>query len=212
MNMKLRVSNPSTRGMSRTGVIVLVAAFVVVCGLALVGFKFRQTSQAQAAPAVSSEAEAESQNYQDPNHGFTLTLPANWTCSATPADGPAAMTLITFQSPTGSSMNTLAVWKHPSNAKITPREWAEKEVEAGTRMGKKDGKVRPNSWSDLMLGGRPAASVITDLQTDGSEFTVYHVYAMTDTSSMKFRFMVPASEFGNEKSKVDSLLASFSCK
>jgi len=59
-----------------------------------------------------------------------------------------------------------------------------------------------------MVGDRPAASVITDLSDGSQQFTIYHVYAMTDNSSMKFRFMIPAGEFAKVKPAVDALLAS----
>lgn len=195
--------------MSRTGVLVMCSVVVAAFVIALLGFKFQAVKGLLLRPVQLANLNG-SKIYEDLNHNFTLAVPADWTVSASPSQGPEAMTLISFQSPNGSGFSSLAVWKHPTGSQISAREWAEQEVAVGAQMGKKDGTVRPNSWSDLTVAGRPAASVITDLTSDSEQFTVYHVYAMTDSSSMKFRFMMPAGGVENMKPAVDALLES--CK
>lgn len=190
-------------GMSRAALLFLVA----VGGLGLLGWKLRALRSPQSLPQAALTEVDGSAIYKDPNHHFSLAVPTGWTVNASAAQGPAAMTLISFETPNDAGRNTLTVWKHAPTPGYSARKWAEEEVAAGARIGKKDGTVRPDSWSDLVVGGRPAASVITDLTMDSDRFTIYHVYVMTDTSSMKFRFMIPAGEFTEVLPVVDTMLA-----
>jgi len=203
------VSKPLNHGLSRTGMLVMLSVLAAVSVIAFLGFKLRAAKSQLLQPVQLANA-AGTEIYQDPNHNFTLAIPADWTVSASPAQGPGAMTLISFQNPNGTGFSSLAVWKHPQSSTLSARKWAEEEVAAGARMGKKDGAVRSDSWSDLTVAGRPATSVITDFVQEPETFTIYHVYAMTDASSLKFRFMIPAGEFGELKLAVDAILAS--CK
>lgn len=195
-----------TLGLSRLGTLLLIVALVAGAGLGLVGWKLRAL-RSQVLPQVAQTEADGSSVYKDPNHHFSLAIPEGWAVSASPAQGASAMTLISFENPNNTCRNTLAVWKHPPTPGYSARKWAEEEVTIGAQMGKKDGTVRPNSWSDLVVGGRPAASVITDLTMDSKRFTVYHVYVMTGLSSMKFRFMIPAGEFAELRPVVDTMLA-----
>jgi hypothetical protein len=187
----------------------LVGALAVTCVIVFLGLRLRATNP-QVDQSAQLWAEGESKTYEDPNHHLTFTVPTDWTIEAGEPNGSAAMTFIGFRPPEDLGMNTLAVWKHPPSHGLSAREWAETEVAEGARMGKKDGTVRPDSWSDLVVAGRPAASLITDLTDGANRYTVYHVYAMTETSSMKFRFMIPANRFAELKPVVDNILAS--CK
>lgn len=198
--------NPRAAGISRTGVlslVLLVAASVMA--LLLLGLRGEKSQAVPPAPVADI---GDAVTYEDPNHHLRLAVPAGWTIDAPEAQGPSAMTLITFQPPNGTGGNTLAVWKHRPTPGLTSRRWAEQEVAAGARMGKRDGMVRPDSWSDLVVAGHPAASLITDFAADSGTFTIYHVYALANTTSMKFRFMIPAGEFKQVKPTVDSILAS----
>jgi hypothetical protein len=209
MNTKLNTYNTRASGMSRTAALLWVGALVVACVTGLLGLRLRATNP-QVDQPVQLGAEGECRTHEDTNHNLKLAVPADWTIEAGEPNGPAAMTFIGFRPPDDMGMNTLAVWKHPPSHGLSARAWAEKEVAQGARMGKKDGKVRPDSWSDLVVAGRPAASLITDLTDGANKFTVYHVYAMTETSSLKFRFMIPADRFTEVRPVVDSILAS--CK
>ena len=207
MKTKPREAHSGLCGLSRLGTLLLVAALVAGAGLGLVGWKLR-AAKSQSLPRVALIEVDGSAVYNNPNHHFSLAVPEGWTVNASPAQGPSAMTLVSFQNPNNTGLNTLAVWKHPPTPGYSARKWAEEEVTIGARIGKKDGTVRPNSWADLVVGGRPAASLITDLTMDSERFTIYHVYVMTDTSSMKFRFMIPSTEFAVVRPVVDTMLAS----
>jgi len=209
MNTKVNTYKTRASGMSRTAALLGVGALVVACVTGFVGLRLRVTKPPVDQPA-QLWAEGECRTHEDSNHNLALAVPADWTIEAAEPHGPAAMTFIGFRPPDDMGMNTLAVWKHPPSHGLSARAWAEKEVAQGARMGKRDGTVRPDSWSDLVVAGRPAASLITDLTDGANRFTVYHVYAMTKTSSMKFRFMVPAGRFAEVKPILDSILAS--CK
>lgn len=209
MNTKLISHKNSASGMSRTAVLLWFGGLVVACVIGFLGLRLG-TAKPTVDQPVQLWAEGECRTYQEPNHHLTLAVPTDWTIEAGEPQGPAAMTFIGFRPPQDMGMNTLAVWKHPPSHGLSARDWAEKEVALGARMGKKDGTVRPDSWSDLEVAGQPAASLITDLSVGAENFTVYHVYAMTETSSLKFRFMIPADRFAEVKPVVDSILAS--CK
>jgi len=60
-----------------------------------------------------------------------------------------------------------------------------------------------------MLAGHAAVSFLADLTDNMEQQVVYTVYALIDSTGIKFRFMIPSDAFEELKPKLDSIVDSF---
>ena len=92
------------------------------------------------------------------------------------------------------------------------RAWADGEIE-DAKKAHKDYKVRPDSWQERTLGGKPAVSFIADYVTmPHRKMVEYSVYVLGESTAAAFSTKVEAERFDDFKPKFDAVVDSFKTK
>src|ERR1019366_4611981 len=152
--------------------------------------KFEGGGVIGALAAVTQHKAGEPLQYQDPAFGFSLTAPADWMFhrADTSTDKDKARVMVLDPDGIGTSIVSVssrkALWPE---AQKSLRAWADKEIAdgEGSKM-LKDLQIRPESWKDRTVAGKPGLSFIGDF-VEGSEKKIgYAVFTFGDSNAATF--------------------------
>jgi hypothetical protein len=178
--------------------------------------KFEAGGVAAELTAVQVRKPGEPVAFKDDGLGVSLTAPADWAFfRSDPLKGiDANFISVIDPEAIGTSTLTLSSGMVKSNldeAK-TVRNWAEQEIADGVKIGKNDGKMRSDGWTERTLDGHAAVSALSDREENKEQQVVYTVYAIINTKGIKFKFMIPSGDFERLKPTLDAIIDSFKMK
>ena len=90
------------------------------------------------------------------------------------------------------------------------RAWADKEIADGE--GSKTLKeltIRPDSWKDRAVAGKPGLSFIGDFVEGGEKKIGYAVFTFGNTNAATFVLLVPAKDFEAMQPKFEVIVDSY---
>ena len=90
------------------------------------------------------------------------------------------------------------------------RDWADKEITDGEGSKTlKDLQIRPDSWKDRAVAGKPGISFIGDY-VEGTEKKIsYAVFTFGDTNAATFVLLCGAKDFEAFQPKFDAIVDSY---
>lgn len=148
----------------------------------------------------------------DPDLGFSLRVPRGWFIYEAEADKEERKKALLLLDPKAAAINTLGVQpitSLPEDAR-TLRSWAENRAEHGSKFSR-DYKVRPDSWTELEVGGYPALSFVADFTETGSGKAMVHYSVVVFSPSMAANFFsrVPRDRFEAFKPELGQVIGGF---
>ena len=163
--------------------------------------------------AVTQRKAGEPVPYQDPAFGFSLAAPADWMFYRTDTPSEKDKMRVAVLDPEAVASSVVSVgsrkvlWPEAQNSL---RAWAEKEIAEGEGSKTlKDLKVRPDSWKDRTVAGKPGLSLIGDY-VEGSEKKIgYAVFTLGNTNAATFVLLVGARDFEAFQPKFEALVDSY---
>ncbi len=147
--------------------------------------------------------------YQDPDFGFSLTVPPGWyhgRLVGTARDPQAKQGQVILFDP-NADLRFGTVEMRAAVAGWTLSMVAERELEGATRRFK-DYTLRPESWQERDIAGSPAISFVGDYKEGSDDYVQYRVY-MLDELKIEFIFKVAADRFDEFLPAIDSIVSSF---
>ncbi len=162
---------------------------------------------------VTQRKAGEPVQYHDPEYGFSLTAPADWVFFRSDAkdDKKASRVVVLDPDEVGTiTVNVGSKADHGPKPTQSLREWAEKDlIEGEAVMIMKALKIRPDSWKERTVAGRPALSLVGDFE-DGKEKKVgYAVVTADETDAAVFTLLVPAKDFQAYQPKLDAIVDTY---
>jgi len=151
--------------------------------------------------------------YQDPAFGFSLSAPADWMFFRTDAQDDKDKTRVIVVEPEAIATTIVNVGSRKTlwpEAQKSLRAWADKEIADGEGSKVlKELTVRPESWKDRPVAGKPGLSFIGDF-VDGKEKKVgYAVFTFGDTNATTFVLLAQAKDFEDFLPKFDAIVDSY---
>ncbi len=147
--------------------------------------------------------------YQDPDFGFSLTVPPGWYHGrhvGTTRDPQAREVQVLFFDPNADTKWGTVEVKPAGNGGTLTR-LAEGELERAKRK-RKHYTLRPGSWQERSVAGSPAISFVGDYKEVNEACVEYRVY-MLDDLRIEFIFRVAAERFDEFLPAFDSIVSSF---
>ena len=152
-------------------------------------------------------------HYQDPAFGFSLTAPAGWMFYRSDVkDGKDASRVVVVD-PEVAATTVVNVGNRniltPDEQKSL-RAWAEKEVIEGEAVKVlKALTIRPDSWKDRTVAGKPGLSVMGDFEDGKDKKVGYGVFSMGISNAVVFTLITAAKDFEAFQPKFEALVDSY---
>jgi len=148
--------------------------------------------------------------FQDDELGISLTAPENWIFHRFKNPGKNKQVVIRAYDATAdaddSGLRLFATDTLPEAQRKSSRVWAEAELaDLKTALG---GEVRPDSWKELSVSGRPAVSFIVDYK-DAKPKVLYAVHSIGPKTSECFVIAGSPEKFDALKAALDGIIASY---
>jgi hypothetical protein len=175
--------------------------------------KFEGGGVIGALASVTQRKAGEPVQYQDPTFGFSLTAPADWMFFRTDAKDDKEKTRVIVVEPEAIATTIVNVGSRKAlwpEAQKSLRAWADKEIADGEGSKVlKELTIRPESWKDRPVAGKPGLSFIGDF-VDGKEKKVgYAVFTFGDTTAMTFVLLAQAKDFEGFLPKFEAIVDSY---
>ena len=163
--------------------------------------------------AVTQRKAGEPMPFQDPAFGFSLTAPADWMFYHMDSRDDKTKTRVMVLDPEGTATSIVSVGSRKAlwpEAQQSLRAWAEKEIAEGEGSKTlKDLKIRPDSWKDRTVAGKPGLSFIGDF-VEGSEKKIgYAVFTFGDSNAATFVLLCGAKDFEAFQPKFEAIVDSY---
>jgi hypothetical protein len=163
--------------------------------------------------AVTQRKAGEPVQYQDPAFGFSLTAPADWLFHRPDTKDEKNKVRVLILDPDGTATTIVSV----GNRKLlSPEEqqslraWAEKEIAQGEgRESLKELQIRPDSWKDRTVAGKPGLSLIGDFVEADEKKIGYVVFTLGNTNAAMFGLLARAKDFEVFQPKFEAIVDSY---
>lgn len=146
--------------------------------------------------------------FRDDELGLSLAAPADWLVHRFTNGEPAKQVLIrTYDAAANATDGGLRLFETaslPAAARGSARAWAESNLREN-----KAGKVRPESWKNITVAGRPAVSCLVDFEEAGKRQVQHLVHAIGARYSEFFVISGPPEKFDALKTAFDGIIASY---
>jgi len=151
--------------------------------------------------------------YLDPLLNFSLAAPADWLFFRTDAKDEKDKVRVIAVDPEAIGTSIVNVGSRKSlwpEAQNSLRAWADKEIADGEGSKVlKELTVRPESWKDRPVAGRPGLSFVGDF-VDGKEKKIgYAVFTFGETNAATFVLLIQAKDFEGFLPKFDAIVDSY---
>jgi hypothetical protein len=175
--------------------------------------KFEGGGVIGALTSVTQRKAGDPVQYQDPAFGYSLTAPADWMFFRTDAKDDRDKTRVIVVEPEAIATTIVNVGSRKAlwpEAQKSLRAWADKEIADGEgSMVLKELTIRPESWKDRPVAGKPGLSFIGDF-VDGKEKKVgYAVFTFGDTKATTFVLLAQAKDFEAFLPKFEAIVDSY---
>jgi hypothetical protein len=150
--------------------------------------------------------------YQDPALGFSLAAPAEWMFYRTDNRDDKAKVRVMVLDPDAIATSIVNVGNRKvlwPEAQKSLRAWADKEIAEGE--GSKtltELQIRPESWKDRTVAGKPGLSVIGDYVEADEKKVGYAVFTFGNTNAATFVLLAAAKDFEAFQPKFEAIVDS----
>ena len=163
--------------------------------------------------AVTQRKAGDPVQYQDPAFGFSLTAPADWMFYRTDLRDEKNKTRVMVLDPEGIATSVVSVGVRKllsPEAQQSLRAWAEKEIAQGEgRESLKELQIRPDSWKDRTVAGKPGLSLIGDYVEGAEKKIGYVVFTLGNTNAAMFGLLAKAKDFEALQPKFEAIVDSY---
>jgi hypothetical protein len=146
--------------------------------------------------------------FRDDELGISFAAPANWVIWKAKHGQPAKQVLIRTFDPeantTDGGIRLFATDSLSAAARQSARAWAEEELQKETSV-----KVRPGSWKDYNVAGRPGVGCVVDFTAGGKAQTQFLLHVLGPKNSEFFVITSAPEKFDALKAAFDSIIASY---
>ena len=175
--------------------------------------KFEAGGVAAVLTSVTQRKAGEPIQYQDPACGFSLTAPADWMFHRSDTSKDKDKVRVVALDPDGTATTVVSVGPRKAlwpEAQKSLRAWADKEITDGEGSKTlKDLTIRPDSWKDRTVAGKPGLSLIGDF-VEGSEKKIgYAVFTFGDNNAATFVLLCQAKDFESFRPKFEAIVDSY---
>ncbi len=175
--------------------------------------KFDANSVVAELKSIQQHKHGESSTYQDPTFGFSLSLPSGWVVDkdSAPEDKKGSFILLDPDDIAVTLMTVRSVKDLKPEAQSSVRAWADAMVaEAAKRV--KDFAVRPDSWKEFEISGRPAVSVVADCVRGNEKEVACATYVLGERDASEFYFFVAPASLDSFRPKFDAVVNTYVSK
>jgi Tetratricopeptide repeat/Protein of unknown function (DUF3108) len=163
--------------------------------------------------AVTQRKAGEPLQYRDPAVGFSLAAPADWMFHRADATDNKDKARVVALDPYGIGTSIVSVGSRKAlwpEAQTSLRAWADKEIADGEGSKVMKGlQIRPESWKDRTVAGKPGLSFIGDF-VEGSEKKIgYSVFTFGDSNAATFVLLCGAKDFEAFQPQFDAVVDSY---
>jgi tetratricopeptide (TPR) repeat protein len=150
--------------------------------------------------------------YADVTNGFSLTAPAGWFFDPQEGDtkGTTKVRIIDPQGLTDSFLMVRTLDSLKPEEKKSLRDAANLRIaQAEEAKTLKDLQIRPNSWKDRTIAGKPAISYIGDYTAGKSKNITYGVSSFGESNEVVFVMHTAARDFDALQPQMDAIIDSY---
>ena len=151
--------------------------------------------------------------YVDPVFNFSLAAPADWLFFRTDAKDDKGKVRVIAVDPEAIGTTTVNVGSRKvlwPEAQKSLRAWADKEIADGEgSMVMKDLTVRPESWKDRPVAGRPGLSFVGDYVEGKEKKVTYAVFTFGETNAATFVLLLQAKDFESFQPQFEAIVDSY---
>ena len=163
--------------------------------------------------AVTQRKAGEPLRYQDPALGFSLMAPGDWMFHRADSKSDKAKAAVVILDPDGIATSIVNVSSRTNlwpEAQKSLRAWAEKEIADGEGSKiLKDLVIRPESWKDRMVAGKPGISFIGDFVEGDEKKIGYAVFTFGNNNAATFVLLAGAKDFEAFQPKFEAIVESY---
>ena len=163
--------------------------------------------------AVTQRKAGDPLQYQDAAFGFSLTAPGDWMFHRGDNKDDKGKAAVIILDPEGIATSVVHVGSRTNlwpEAQKSLRAWADKEIADGEGSKiLKDLVIRPESWKDRTVAGKPGICFIGDF-VDGDEKKVgYAVFTFGNANAATFVLLARAKDFEAFQPKFEAIVESY---
>jgi hypothetical protein len=175
--------------------------------------KFEGGGVIGALTTVAQHKAGEPLQYQDPAFGFSLATPADWLFHRADNRDNKDRARVVVLDPDSIGTSIVSVGSRKvlwPEAQESLRTWADKEIAEGEGSKTlKELQIRPDSWKDRTVAGKPGLSLIGDF-VEGSEKKIgYAVFTFGDNNAATFVLLCQAKDFEAFRPKFEAIIDSY---
>jgi hypothetical protein len=175
--------------------------------------KFRGGGVIGVLAAVTQRKAGEPVQYQDSAFGFSLAAPADWMFHRADTKDDKDKAKVVVLDPDGVATSVVNVGSRKAlwpEAQKSLRAWADKEITDGEGSKTlKELQVRPDSWKDRTVAGKPGLSLIGDFVEGGQKKIGYAVFTFGNTNAATFVLLCAAKDFEAFQPKFEAIVDSY---
>ena len=150
--------------------------------------------------------------FRDDTLGVSFTAPADWIFFR-PQSRSGKKEPIALVDPNGDlNMGYVTLVRTDSLSaaeRQSSRAWAEMDFKENVAKELENAKIRPDSWKNQNLGGRPGASYIADFTEGGKPRVGFALRVLGPRTSEAFNMTCAPEKFDDLKAAFDSIIASY---
>jgi hypothetical protein len=148
--------------------------------------------------------------FRDDELGISFTAPADWVVWRAKYGQPDGQVLIRTLDPDADSddggMRLFTTDSLLESARQSSRAWAE---EHAAKNKTSNIKIRPDSWQNITIDGRPGVSYVAEGTTGGKKWVQYLVQVLGTKNSELFVLTCAPDKYGALKTQFDTILSSY---
>jgi hypothetical protein len=161
--------------------------------------------------SIAQRRPNEAVQFRDNELGLSFTAPPDWVVWRARHGQPEGQVLIRTLDPEADTddggMRLFATDSLSETARQSARAWTEEELSKNKHV-----KVRPDSWKDIVVDGRPGVSCVAEYTEGGKTRVQFLVRVLGKKNSELFVLTCAPEKFDALKAQFDSILASYRTK
>ena len=163
--------------------------------------------------SISQRKAGEPVQFHDDELGISLTAPPQWVVCRYKAGQPKGQSLIrTYDADADTNDGGLRMFTTSSlsgDEQKSSRTWAESNFKKEISTLGDHVTIRPDSWKDYTVSGRPGVAFIADYTQNEKPKTLFSLYVLGQKDSERFGFISPADKFDALMTQFDTIVASY---
>lgn len=160
--------------------------------------------------SIAQRAPGQPVQFQDETLGVSLTTPPDWVVQKQKTPKSTTIHLLDPEADSeGGSLEIKATDSLTAAARTSPRAWADSDFLDAAMKELKDVKVRPQSWQNHVIAGRPAVSCVADYVDRERPMVLFSAYLTGPKTSEHFSLACEATKFEALRGPFESIIASY---